>query len=247
MGALRAPGRGILMKRKLNWLLSAALVPALAACSFSQTRDGRYVVTPIPVGSTAAQFNSANGATRIRKHIDGTWGLRFSDKLTNYNMGRFDNVRLVQTHNTPGNTAALLEFHQRGCTFYELLTITNGNVDRHTLRPGCDVRVEVGLDGDRMIVREATDGLARFWIWSPTGVVQGRERPAARAIATVPSPAQTPRPAPRQRAPQPRQAAQARKPAAPAPARSRVVVMPTGPVATDPIQPTRVVLVREGQ
>lgn len=242
---------------KLRWLLAAALVPALAACTVSQTRSGQIQVGVIDFGSTVAQFQTANGSARIRKHVDGTWGLRFSDKLNQYKMGRFDDVRLIESHQAPGKTAALLEFRQHnGCTFYELLTITNNNVDRHTLRPGCNVGVEVGLQGDRMIVREAVEGLARFWIWSPNGVVHGREKPAARTIATVPPPAQAPRPAPRQQAPQPRTAAQARpvaqarKPApaaAPAPARNRTVVMPTGSIRTDPIQPTTVVLVRGGQ
>lgn len=238
------------MKLNLNRLLLAALVPALAACTVSQTRSGQYQLGFIEVGATVAQFQTANGAARIRKHTDGTWSLRFSDKLTQYRMGRFDDVRMIQSRQTPGKTAALLEFRQDGCTFYELLTITNNNVDRHTLRPGCNARVEVGIEGDRMIVREAVDGLARFWIWSPTGVVHGRERPAARAIVTAPPPAQAPRPVPRQHAPQPRQTPQSRKPApsaTPASARSRVVVMPTGSVPTDPIQPTRVVLVRSGQ
>ncbi len=241
---------------KLRWLLAAALVPALAACTMSQTRNGVDFGWLEP-GITVEQFKTANGSARIRKHLDGTWGLYFGNKLAQYKMGRFANVRLIESHEAPGKTAALLEFRQNdGCTSYELLTITNNNVGRHTLRPGCNVGVEVGLQGDQMIVREAVEGLARFWIWSPQGVVQGREKPAARTIATVPPPAQAPRPAARQQVPQPRTAApartvaQPRKPApaaAPAPTRNRTVVLPTGPIRTDPIQPTTVILDRRGE
>lgn len=239
------------MKGKFNWLLTAALVSALAGCTVTQTRSGQFQVGFIELGTTTARFASANGATRIRKHVDGTWGLRFSDKLTAYNIGKFDDVRLVQTHSTPGKTAALLELRKGGCVDYELLTITNNNVDRHSIRPGgCNLGVEVGIEGDRMVMREATDGLAQFWIWSPSGVVRGRERPASRTVSTPP-PVQAPRTAQRpQSTPSARPRAQAsgRAPTPrPAPTGTRAVIMPTGPVQTDPIQPTRVVLVRSTQ
>ncbi|MGH8463072.1 MAG: hypothetical protein ACRER5_02930 [Pseudomonas sp.] len=242
------------MKSTTTMLLAAALLPALTGCVVSQTRSGEYQFGFIDPGTTVAQFDSANGAVRLRRHLDGTYGLRFSDKLTVYKMGAYDNIRLMQTHTVGGQTAALFERRRRDCVDYELLTITNGNVDKYSIRPGCDSGVEVGVAGERMIIREDTDGLARFWIWGTGGVERGRERPTARTRSNNYGPLNPAPRAPAPRAPAPRASARVTSPTtgmpaprrAPARASTRAIIMPTGSVETDVIQPTRVVLVRDG-
>lgn len=229
-------------------LIAATLVPALTGCVVSQTRGGQYQFGFIDPGTTVAHFHSSNGAVRLRRHLDGTWGLRFSDKLTVYKMGAFDGIRLMETNTVGGQTAALFERRRNGCVDYELLTITDGNVDKYPIRPGCNSKVEAGLAGDRMVIREDVIGPARFWIWSPLGVERGRERPAAttrpggyRPIGATPPP----RPS-TARVSHPPSAAPVRAPQRPPEAPVTPITVPAGAIETEVIQPTRVVLVRDG-
>jgi len=245
------------MRSSFRLLLAAALVlPVATGCVVTQTRSG-YQLGFIDPGTTLQQFSSANGHVRLRRSIEGEYSLRFSDKLTVYKMGRHNSVRLIQTHHVPGKTAALLEVYgTNNCRSYELLTITSGNVDRHRINPGCAIELEAGSDGDRLVVREVSDELRRYWVWSPTGVVRGRETWNDRPEIAHPS-----NPYYRQRlreqeaaARQARRQAQASRTTrsaaqsarAPAVSRSVPIKVPSGSIEAEVITPTRVILVGDG-
>lgn len=229
-----------------KWLLAGLLVaPVLAGCVVSQTRSGQINFGFMDPGTTVAQFQSANGAVRLRKHFDGTWGLRFSDKLTVYKIGKADDIRLLSEHTVGGKTAALLQRRRGNCTDYELLTITDGAVGRNAIQPGCQTPIEHGVVDGKLVVREAVGERPRFWVWSNQGLQRGREASRPRQAAKP-----APRPAPKQPETRTTPAAPARPTAArPAPraaAPAPRVVLPSGSIQTETVAPTRVVLEREG-
>lgn len=228
--------------KAIRWMAAGLAASALlTGCVVTQNRSGEYSFGFIEPGATVAQFQSANGATRLRRHhLDGNWSLRFSDKLTVYNMGAFDNVRVVSTHTTGNRTAVLLERTRRGCTDHELLTIANNRVDRNAIRTGCNTPLQAAVIDDRMVIRETSGQRPQFWIWGTDGVRRGREpapqRAAARpAPAPAPAPVAAPRPGPSS-SPAPRPQVAQRPQPAPA------VVMPSGSIETEVLTPTRVVL-----
>lgn len=246
------------MRSRFKLLFAAALLlPIATGCVVTQTRSG-YQLGFIDPGTTLQQFPSANGHVRIRRSLEGEYSLRFSDKLTVYRMGRYNSVRLVQTQHVPGKTAALLEFHgTNNCRSYELLTITSGHVDSHRINLGCQTELEAGADGDRMVIREVSDDLRRYWVWSSTGVVGARETWDDRPEIAHPS-----NPHHRQRLREQETAArQARRSAQAPPAtrtasrpgasrqavpRSTPIKVPTGSIEAEVITPTRIILVGDG-
>lgn len=248
------------MKPLLVAVLAAAL---LQGCVVSQTKSGEVSFGFIDPGTTVAEFNSANGKTRLRRHLDGSYGLRFSEKLTQYNMGSFDDVRVAARHDAGGRTAVLLERRRRGCTDYELITITSGQVGRNSIGSGCSMRVESAVIDGQLVMREAIDDRARFWIWSAGGLATGREEAAPPPVRerSRPATAKTPPPKPRPAAPaassakpaaaKKPQGTAARKPAATASRASATtpasrVTLPSGSIRTTPVEPVRVVLQKGG-
>lgn len=228
----------------------AAAMLVLGGCVVTQSRNGDFNFGFIEPGTTVAQFQTANGATRLRRHHDGKWSLRFSDKLTVYNMGAYDDVQVVKTHTTGGRSGVLLQRRRNGCTDYELLTVAGGNqVGRNAIHTGCGTRLQAAVVDDRLLVREQVDERAQFWIWGPDGVRYGREPAPQRASARPATPTRQAAPASRQAASPARagssanagRASAARTPARPAPA-TPALRMPSGTVQTDVLTPTRVVL-----
>lgn len=63
-------------------LLVAPLArPSLQGCVVSQSAS---TVSYIGPGKTVAEFDSPNGNSRLRRHLDGSFGLRLSDQRTQY-------------------------------------------------------------------------------------------------------------------------------------------------------------------
>lgn len=249
------------MKPILAAIVAAAL---LQGCVVSQSKDG-VSFGFIDPGMTVAEFDSANGKTRLRRHLDGSYGLRFSERLTQYNMGSYDDVRVVARHDTGGRTGVLFERRRSNCTDYELVTITPGQVGRNSIGAGCNVPVEAAVIDGVLVMREARDERARFWVWSANGLTTGREaaapppareRPRA-ATTTKPKP-QAPKPrgtqpakpavAQKSRTPKHRPTAAAATPASRTSSSSTAsrITLPSGSIQTTPVEPVRVVLQKGG-
>lgn len=226
-----------------RWMLCALVTAAvLSGCVVSQTRNGSYQFGFIDPGTSVAEFQTANGKARLRRHMDGTWGVRFPDTLSVYRMGRHDQVSLVRTLTVGGTTAALFERRNRQCVDFELLTITRGNVARNLIQPGCGQPVSVNVENDQLVLR-TVEQRPMVWAWSPEGLKRGRlqappQAPASRTASPAPrrsTPAPPVQPRPRPSAPSPR-------PTSPPARVSDAVAIPSGSIDVVKLPPTRVTL-----
>lgn len=172
------------MRLIASCVLAACL---LSGCVVTQTRDGNYNFGFVDVGQTTAEFPSASGPARVRRHMDGTYGLYFPSRMSQYRMGQFDHVTLVAHHSDGDRTAALLERRRGTCVSYELVTITANQVGRNPISTGCQTRLDAGVVDGRLVMRERVESSARLWVWSRDGMRSGREAPVP--VATTPPPA----------------------------------------------------------
>ena len=257
--------------------MKALIVPLLAAllstgCVVSQTRSGVSFGFMDP-GTTIAEFQSANGKARLRRHLDGGFSLRFPDKLSQYQMGSFDDVRLVTRHEAGGRTAVLFERRRGDCIDYELVTIANDEVGRNDIGSGCNRPLDAGVVDGLLVIREVTDSPARFWIWSAAGLSTGRESriatprnesvdrrrstqaPSRPSSKGVPSPARTSTATPTKsrNSGVPKRTAStpaSRSPQTSARPASRAtgsrITLPSGSLRTEVVKPVKVVLERGG-
>lgn len=229
----------------------------LSGCVVTQTRDGNYNFGFVDLGQTTAEFPSASGPARLRRHADGTYGLYFPSRMSQYRMGRFDHVTLVAHHSDGDRTAALLERRQGNCVNYELVTITANQVGRNPISTSCQTRLDAGVVEGRLVMRERVDSRARLWVWSRDGVRSGREAPVPVPVTAPPPPASrtaqraaTPAPA-RQTASAP--AAPSRQVATSTPARSatsersppQLQLPPAGSISRTPEPMVTIVLDRD--
>ena len=257
------------MKRLLVSLAGAFALLALTGCVVHQTRSGQFEFGFIEPGATISQFQSANGLVRFRRHFDGAYSLRFSDKLTVYNLPRANSWRVVEVLNVPGKTAVLLESQRRNCRDYEMLTITNGHVEKHGLG-GCTTQMrDVSIRGDQLIVSEPDLGnnLRTYWVWSPRGVKRDKEtfkerphiqhplNPYYRDWQRQQAAQQRQEELRRRQAQQPRAVATPSRPASTRPSAGAArqatpapapIIIPTGSVTAEEITSTRVILTRDG-
>lgn len=238
------------MKQLLVPLLAAAV---LTGCVVTQTRDGQYQFGIVELGQTVAEFQSAGGPTRLRRHVDGSYGLYFPRQFSQYRIGKYDSISLVAQHTDGDKTAALLERTRGSCVDYELVTITRDQVGKNSIRSGCQSRLDAAVVDGKLVMRERVDDRARLWMWSQDGIRTGRE-PAPQPIAAPsrPTPAAprrtaVPHPAPARQPPPARAAAPTRtsassRPAAPA----EIRLPPAGSISREAEQPVTVVLERGG-
>ena len=233
------------MKRLFIGLVVAAL---LTGCVVTQSRDGRYQFGFVDPGHTVAEFPSAGGPSRLRRHLDGTYGLYFPQQLSQYRIGKYDDIKLVAHHTDGGKTAALVERRRGSCVDYELITITRDRVGKNAIRTGCQGRLDAAVVDGTLVMRERVDERARLWMWSHDGIRTAREPAPQRVAAPSPRPSQAPAPrtastpAPRS-TPRAASAPAATPPrAAPAPIR----LPPAGSISREAEQPVTVVLDRGG-
>lgn len=236
------------MTRSLATLLIAAL---LTGCVVTQSRDGRYQFGFVEPGQTVAEFPSAGGPSRLRRHFDGTYGLYFPQQLSQYRIGKYDDIQLVAHHTDGGKTAALVERRRGNCVDYELITITRDRVGKNAIRSGCQSRLDAAVVDGKLVMRERVDARARLWVWSHDGIRTARE-PAPQRVAT---PAQRPSQSPSQRtarsapAPAPRPSTRAASAPAAAPPRAAPAAIrlpPAGSISREAEQPVTVILDRDG-
>lgn len=255
------------MKRIARLLVGVSALLALTGCVVHQTRSGDFQFGFIEPGSTISQFQSANGLVRVRRHFDGNHSIRFSDRLTVYNLPRANSWRVVEVLNVPGKTAVLLQGQKNNCSDYELLTITNGNVEKSSIGGCARQPMDVSIRGDQLVVSEPDLGnnLRTYWVWSPTGIKRDKETFKERPHIQHPlnpyyrdwqrqQAAQQQQEQARQHQAQ-RQVATSRTRASaqpsvrnrPASARApEPIVIPSGSVTAEEIQSTRVILTRDG-
>ena len=171
------------MKRLLTTLLVTAL---LTGCVVTQTRDGRYQFGFVEPGHTVAEFPSTGGPSRLRRHLDGTYGLYFPQHLSQYRIGKYDAINLVAHHTDRDKTAALVERRRGNCVNYELITITGDQVGRNNIRSGCQSRLDAAVVDGKLVMRERVDERARLWVWSHDGLRTAREAAPQRVVAPPP-------------------------------------------------------------
>lgn len=233
------------MKRLFTVLVIASL---LTGCVVTQSRDGRYQVGFIDPGHTVAEFQSAGGPSRLRRHLDGTYGLYFPQQLSQYRIGKYDAISLVAHHTDGDRTAALLERQRGNCTDYELITITRNQVGKHSIRPGCQSRLDAAVVEGKLVMRERVDERARLWVWSQDGLRNGREPAPQRVAAPSPRPSQAParRTTASTAAPRPSPRPTSTPTANTSPAPSPIRLPPAGSISRDAEQPVTVILDRDG-
>lgn len=236
------------MRRLCAALLVAA---ALSGCVVTQTRDGQYQFGIVELGHTVAEFQSTGGPTRLRRHVDGSYGLYFPRQLSQYRIGKYDSISLVAQHTDGDRTAALLERTRGNCVDYELVTITRDKVGRNSIRSGCQSRLDAAVVDGKLVMRERVDERARLWVWSQDGIRTGREAaPKPVAAPSRPAPAAPRRttasqPAPARQSTPARAAAAPRSTARPA-APAEIRLPPAGSISREAEQPVTVVLERGG-
>lgn len=227
----------------------------LASCVATKTRTGYSfgIDADHLLGSRLAEFQTAKGRTLLRRNVDGSYALRFAQRLQVYRIGQYDAATLVAVAGDDTLTGVLLQLRQGNCTTYELLNVRRGEVEKQVIRPGCAMPVTWRSEQGRLAIRQDVPQQAEYWIWQSGELRHGRE-PPSRAVAAPRSGRPTPvRATPTRRstvragtaAAQSRAAPRTTSHATSASKPSRPdsgLVIPAGNVQTERITPTKVVL-----
>jgi hypothetical protein len=159
------------------------------------------------LGKSLAEFQTPKGKAVLRRNLDGSFAIRFGQRLQVYDIGKFDDVRLIATAGDETLTGALLQQTINGCTTYEFLNIRSSSMERVPIRPGCKTDVFVAKpDATHLILTQDVPSRAQFWTWE-NGTLAHGQQPAIASVsaspATTRASAPTPIPAPPQPVPAP--------------------------------------------